>query len=510
MIRVYVSCFLIILLAKIAAAQTAKLNITVTNPKFSGVVRIYDPSARYEDLQNSDTPLQLDNKQSGSITMDVPEVKFVNLVVYTSLNSAPFGYTLFLSPGDDLSIIVKFNKDKSTIAITGRGSNNNQPALNGLTDIWNDNGYYSDPLPYQAIIAIKKEAALNKKIFNSYSNQIKPLDNGYKQQGFADAFIKASRANLDYFTATKYFLFKTNNPGFKKSPEKWQKIQDSLFKTIKLNNDDALPAFNYTTFITMFVLREKERLWNESELHPAQFYKEWYHTDNITEGKKLFQNEQRSLLSERIINKHFSGKTAEYLYAGLLKNQLRESNYQNITVLFDHFKQKYPSSKYIPWFRGPVAEIAKKQSQLLNNKMIFVADNGTKINTLKQVAALYKGKTVFVDMWGTWCSPCREDIERDSEKLRSWFKNKDVIFIYIANDDLNHEGEWKKLIAYYHMEGTHILANKTLSANIMNSVKSSGFPTYFIIKKDGSYRQTKSQYPLDMMAAANELEAASR
>jgi thiol-disulfide isomerase/thioredoxin len=320
---------------------------------------------------------------------------------------------------------------------------------------------------------------------------------------------------------------------------KWQKVQDSLFASVMpngidgqassrkgnlpkvsianndrspangLNSDEALTSYNYPKLIFWFCLREKERLWMEEHDHPTSFYKQWYHT-TPAKGKAFFRDERGSLLVEKIINKYFTGKTAEYAYSGLLKYNLYSSNYQNITLIFDHLKQKYPNSKYIAEFTAPINEIAQKQSMQLNDKMVFVANNGTKLNTLKEVAALTKGKTVLVDMWGTWCSPCREEIEKNAVALETYFKGTNVGFLYIDSHDVNNESGWKKLIAYYHMEGMHILANEKLDKDIMKKTGGQGYPTYFIIKKDGSYGLTKTRYPIDRQAMINELLAASK
>lgn len=140
--------------------------------------------------------------------------------------------------------------------------------------------------------------------------------------------------------------------------------------------------------------------------------------------------------------------------------------------------------------------------------MLFVADNGSKLKTLAEVAALFKGKTVFVDMWGTWCGPCREEIDQKSEMLRNYFKGKDVVFLYISNRDIDRAEEWKKLIAYYNMEGTHILANMNLTKDIMAQLKVHAFPSYFIIGKDGNCKVTNNQYQFDTKAMEDEISAA--
>jgi thiol-disulfide isomerase/thioredoxin len=177
----------------------------------------------------------------------------------------------------------------------------------------------------------------------------------------------------------------------------------------------------------------------------------------------------------------------------MLRYHFRFSDYKNLDRVFAHFKHKYPKSSYIPVFSSAIAGIVAKQKQTLSTNMQFVADNGTTLNTLEDVVRLMKGKTVLVDMWGTWCGPCREELEKYTPQIRDHFKGKNIAFLYIANKDIDHQKEWKKTIAYYKVEGLHILANKRLDKDIMTKIKSTGYPTHFIIKKDGSFKKTKIQ-----------------
>lgn len=98
---------------------------------------------------------------------------------------------------------------------------------------------------------------------------------------------------------------------------------------------------------------------------------------------------------------------------------------------------------------------------------------------------------------------------KNSTKLEARFKGKNVNFIYIANQDIGREQEWKKAIDYFQIEGMQILANPKLTKDIMDKVKSSGYPTYFIIKKDGSYKKTATQLPVNIQSLTKEIETAN-
>jgi thiol-disulfide isomerase/thioredoxin len=497
--KVVIISVLCLLGIKHAVAQSGRININVTTPGFKGGIGIYDKFAAIDQAKRGFTGIALDSHQTGSYAIGLTEPRYITLTCYEKA----LYYNIFLSPGDDISIKIDLNKKDKGIVVTGKGSNNNQPAIAELTGYLNMKQFASDTLPNRLIAAINKLQIQNKIIIKNYISLYKP----------SAAFIKTSWLNLNYFAAETFYTSKEDNKfgqkynGYEHNIAKWNKIQDSLFAVAKLNNDAALSSANYTTLIDNFVMRENERLRIvEEPEHTQLFYKEWYHT-NVAKGKKLFNTEKKDLLSEKIINKYFTGKAAEYLYFSVIKYNLYVSNYKNISALFDHFKQRYPNSFYLNLLKQPINEIVQKQSQKLTDKMIFVANNGTNLNTLKDIIALNKGKTVFIDMWGTWCGPCREDIEKDSEKLRSYFKGKDVVFIYIDNQDSKNEQQWKKLIAYYHMEGTHILANDKLTNSIMGSIKATGFPTYMIIKKDGTYKGAKSQYPMDLQGTVSELKS---
>jgi protein-disulfide isomerase-like protein with CxxC motif len=81
-------------------------------------------------------------------------------------------------------------------------------------------------------------------------------------------------------------------------------------------------------------------------------------------------------------------------------------------------------------------------------------------------------------------------------------------YLYIANFDSNNEDKWKNLIAYFQLDGTHVLANDDLNRSIMEKIKGQGYPTYFIIKKDGSYVLSDAGYPMKRDVLIKQIEGA--
>ncbi len=48
----------------------------------------------------------------------------------------------------------------------------------------------------------------------------------------------------------------------------------------------------------------------------------------------------------------------------------------------------------------------------------------------------YKGKTVFVNFWATWCKPCIAEMP-SIQKLQTRLKDENVIFLLASNEDIN-------------------------------------------------------------------------
>lgn len=488
------------ILVKVASAQTAHISLNISDrTKFNGIIDFEDPLPRF--MKGPAATFELNNQKAAS-SVPISQPHYVSITCVYSNGQRKYSdksitYQVFLSPGDDLRLNLNLAKGENGLSATGRGSNNNQPDAGRFANIFSGRDLRFDKSPYTIIAVINQQQQELKSLLETYIKKNKPTA----------AFVNVNHFNVMYYAANKYFF--VNNaqldPAHRSGP--WKKIQDSVLSSVKLNNDDALISTNYKSLINDFTERTVAFLGDDAQTAPVKFYTEWYNTDTAT-GKKLFAAERKNVFREKVIDRYFSGKTAEYVDYIVIRENLAEQEFHGIEKMYAHFKERYPNSQYTAQFKAPIEEYIEKSKRQLTNKMVFAANNGSKLKTVAELAAAFKGKTVFVDMWGTWCGPCREEIDQKSETIRNHFKGKDVVFLYISNRDIDRADEWKRLIAYYKMEGAHILADMSLTKDIMDQLKLTGFPSYFIINKNGSVKATKNQYGFDTQAMEGEISAA--
>ncbi len=100
---------------------------------------------------------------------------------------------------------------------------------------------------------------------------------------------------------------------------------------------------------------------------------------------------------------------------------------------------------------------------------------------LKEIAKKHKGKVIYIDIWGTWCSPCLSAITELEPEKKNYSDN--VTFVYLA-DETSPENIWEEKTKS--IEGDHIRLSQIQMQEIMSRFAFSGYPSYIVIGKDGT------------------------
>lgn len=102
----------------------------------------------------------------------------------------------------------------------------------------------------------------------------------------------------------------------------------------------------------------------------------------------------------------------------------------------------------------------------------------------KTIVAPHKGKVVIVDLWNTWCEPCREAI-KEIEPLKSGkLADEDLVWIYIANET-SPISQYLEMIP--DIKGLHYKLKNTQWEQIGKDFGINSIPSYILVKKDGTY-----------------------
>jgi len=87
----------------------------------------------------------------------------------------------------------------------------------------------------------------------------------------------------------------------------------------------------------------------------------------------------------------------------------------------------------------------------------------------------YKGKTVFVNFWATWCRPCIAEMP-SIQKLQTRFEDENIIFLLASNEEANEIDEFKNVKDY--------TFNYARIENF-ESLNIQAIPTTFIYNREG-------------------------
>ena len=104
---------------------------------------------------------------------------------------------------------------------------------------------------------------------------------------------------------------------------------------------------------------------------------------------------------------------------------------------------------------------------------------------LKKILEPYKGKFVLLDVWGTWCGPCKEALSHSTEEYER-LKDYDIEFLYLANN--SPQTAWENVIKEYNVSGpnvAHYNLPREQQAAIERHLNVNAWPTYKLFNRNG-------------------------
>ncbi len=137
--------------------------------------------------------------------------------------------------------------------------------------------------------------------------------------------------------------------------------------------------------------------------------------------------------------------------------------------------------------KGIVTDYQKEQErlaqELAQKESIFFKkfDEVKPENILQTILDRYKGKAVLIDMWATWCGPCRAG-HKAMAPMKEQMKGQNVQFVYITSPS-SPMSTWQEMIK--EIDGDHYYLTKEQYSYILAKYESGGIPTYAVYNTKG-------------------------
>lgn len=94
-----------------------------------------------------------------------------------------------------------------------------------------------------------------------------------------------------------------------------------------------------------------------------------------------------------------------------------------------------------------------------------------------------KGKYVYMDIWATWCPPCKAEIPH-LKKIEAEFHDKNIAFVSISLDNKRDYKNWKSMVTNKKLGGIQLYAKEDTDFTTAYRVKS--IPRFILIDPKGN------------------------
>ncbi len=117
-----------------------------------------------------------------------------------------------------------------------------------------------------------------------------------------------------------------------------------------------------------------------------------------------------------------------------------------------------------------------------SKELIFFTSDG------KEVALSdYIGKYVYIDIWATWCGPCKQEAPHFFNLAES-MKDENIVFLSLSVDQQSSEEKWKEYIKKHNVEKNCVAGWTGAGVNntFIKHYQVKGIPRFMLIGPDGT------------------------
>jgi thiol-disulfide isomerase/thioredoxin len=232
----------------------------------------------------------------------------------------------------------------------------------------------------------------------------------------------------------------------------------------------------------------------------------YYRADSV---QTLLDNNQHEMAHRRCLNqilKHEEpGLSREVMCYKVLSFIDEEEHFDAFSSIWKDRKKFITNEVLLPLLEEDLlVEIRnqKSQKQVKDKKNTGSHISYVKYQSIEQgkitgdlsdyFAEKYKGKVIYIDIWATWCGPCRSEFPHMID-LHEQYKDEPVVFVSLCL--ASNRSDWKEAIKNQHIPGERYYFSKTQTKRLRNKLDFVGYPTYMLIDRKGNLVDKQAPRP---------------
>lgn len=106
----------------------------------------------------------------------------------------------------------------------------------------------------------------------------------------------------------------------------------------------------------------------------------------------------------------------------------------------------------------------------------------------------FKGKLVYIDLWATWCGPCKAEIPH-MKKMEEDYHGKNIVFVSLSLDKPKDNQKWKDFVKKEQLKGIQIMADKDFDSDVAKNYDVNAIPRFLLFDTKGNIINSNALRP---------------